>query len=166
MSKKHTFNVAFSPARVFELILENFSVALSWYNPVKIKAIKFTAVVALLINIIVTQKIKRIKFTINNALVKILQNLPVTLNIKKIKFTAIMRMIEQWVQTAKIKKVKITATLRQLLRLANSTTVIKKIKFVAISTIAQFKVLSYFDPYYLSDWDASNLSDMDYIIAP
>jgi hypothetical protein len=121
---------------------------------------------ALLMNFVVTLKIKKIKFTIDNALVEILQNLPLTLSIKKIKFISVMRLLEKWTQTINIKKIKITSTMRQLLRLVNSTLIIKKIKIVATATVAQFRVLTYYDPYYLSDWDSSNLSDMDYVIAP
>ncbi len=166
MGSRKTFNIGFSPPRFFTLVIDNFSVALSWFVNVSIKKIKIVALIALLMNFVVPLKIKKIKFTINNALLEILQNLPLTLSIKKIRLTAIMRMIEKWVETVKIKKIKLTATMRQLLRLAGSTLIIKKIKFVALATVAQFKVLTYYDPYYLSDWDASTLTDMDYTIAP
>ena len=166
MGSRKTFNIGFSPPRFFEMVIDNFSVALSWFITVSIKKIKIVALMALLMNFVVTLKIKKIKFTIDNALVEILQNLPLTLSIKKIKFTAVMRMLEKWTQTLSIKKIKITSTMRQLLRLVNSTLIIKKIKIVALATVAQFRVLTYYDPYYLSDWDSTNLSDMDYVIAP
>jgi hypothetical protein len=75
-------------------------------------------------------------------------------------------MLEKWTQTLSIKKIKITSTMRQLLRLVNSTLNIKKIKIIALATVAQFRVLSYYDPYMLSDWDSTNLTDMDYVVAP
>lgn len=166
MGSRKTFNIGFSPPKFFEIAIDNFSVALSWFITVSIKKIKIVALMAILMNLVVPLKIKRIKFTINNALLEILQNLPLTLSIKKIRLTAIMRMIEKWVETVKIKKIKLTATMRQLLRLAGSTLVIKKIKFVALATVAQFRVLTYYDTYYLSDWDSTNLTDMDYTTAP
>ena len=166
MGSRKTFNIGFSPPRFFEMVIDNFSVALSWFINVSIKKIKIIALMSVLMKIIITLKLKKIKFTIDNALVEILQNLPLTLKIKKIKFTAIMRMLEKWTQTLSIKKIKIVSTMRQLLRLANSTLIIKKIKIIALVTVAQFRVLSYYDPYMLSDWDSTNLSDMDYVIAP
>lgn len=166
MGSRKTFNIGFSPPRFFEMVIDNFSVALSWFITVSIKKIKIVALMALLMNVVVTLKLKKIKFTIDNALVEILQNLPLTLSIKKIKFTSVMRLLEKWTQTLSIKKIKITSTMRQLLRLASSTLIIKKIKIIALATVAQFRVLSYYDPYMLSDWDSTNLIDMDYTIAP
>ena len=166
MGSRKTFNIGFSPPRFFEMVIDNFSVALSWFITVSIKKIKIVALMALLMNFVVTLKLKKVKFTIDNALIEILQNLPLTLSIKKIKFTSVMRLLEKWTQTLSIKKIKIVSTMRQLLRLANSTLIIKKIKIIALATVAQFRTLSYYDPYMLSDWDASTLTDMDYTIAP
>lgn len=167
MAGRHTFNIKYTATRVFEMIINNFSVSSAWYQILKIKRIKFTiAQTSQLLRIISTLIIKKVKFTVSTGFPKLLQNLPVTLVIKKIKFIPIWHELYNVIQTLSIKKIKFVTVLRQLLRIATASLIIKKIKIVAIATVAQFKLLSYYDPYYLSDWDASNLSDMDYVVAP
>lgn len=167
MSGRHTFSIKYTATRVFEIIIDNFSFSSAWFQTLKIKRIKFViGQVQLLLKFVNTLIIKKIKFTISTGFPKLLQNLPMTLVIKKIKLTTIWKELYRLVQTLTIKKIKFTTILRQLLRIATASIVVKKIKFVANAVVAQFITLSYYDPYYLSDWDSSNLSDMDYTVAP
>ena len=162
MSGRHTFNVKLTATRVFEIILDNFSFSAAWYQVLKIKPVRFVITqTSLLLKIINTLIIKKIKFTISTGFPKLLQNLPMTLAIKKIKLTAIWRELYKIVQTVSIKKIKFVTTLRQLLRIVTATVAIKKIKIIANATVAVFYTLSHWDTYYLSDMDNSYLSDLD-----
>ncbi len=166
MSKQFNFNLQLKATKVFELILNNFNISDSWFATLKVKRIKFTiSATSLLIQIINTLKIKPIKLTATNSLVKLLQRLPMTMVVKKIKFTSIPRYLEKLVQTLVVKKIRITATAREILRVVSSTLVVKKIKIMAYPTVASFYLLSHWDPYYLSDIDSEYLVDLDYTIA-
>lgn len=165
MSSKHTFNIKFTPTRVFEIIIDNFSFSLAWYLTLKIKSIKFTiSQIQLLLNFVSVLKIKKIKFTMSTGFPKLLQNLPITLVIKKIKIVAIWKELYRLVQTVSIKRIKFVTTLRQLLRIVTASIAIKKIKVIAIATVAIFYTLSHWDTYYLSDLDNYYLFEMDYAV--
>jgi len=167
MSKQFNFNLKLNPTRVFELIIKNFNISDSWFATLRVKKIKFTiSAVSFLINLVSNLKIKPLKITATNSLVKLLQRLPTTLVIKKIKFTPIVRYLERLVQTLIVKKITLTAPLRQILRVVTSILVIKKIKITANPTVASFYLLSHWDPYYLSDIDNEYLIDLDYVITP
>jgi hypothetical protein len=164
MSGRNIFNIKYTPERVFEIILDNFSFSAAWYQTLKIKRIKFTiAQTSQLSRIINTLSIKKVKLTAGTGFPKLLQNLPMELVIKKIKLTAIWKELYKIVQTVSIKKIKFVTTLRQLLRITTANIAIKKIKIIATATVAVFYTLSYWDTYYLSDLDAYNLSDMDFV---
>jgi hypothetical protein len=149
---------------VFELLIENFSSSTAWYQTLKIKRIKIAiAQTSQLIRLALsTMKIKKIKITIDNALVELLQNLPVTLYIKKIRLTAVWHELYRLVQSVVIKKISFTMVIRQLMRIPIATMVIKKIKIIANATVAIFYTLSYWDASLLTDLDSKNLSEMDY----
>ena len=163
MSDKHTFTIKYSPQRIFSLIIDSFSFSAAWYQTLRIKPVRFIiASTSTLLRLIQTLSIKRIQFTINNSLVKLLQNLPMTLSIKKIKFTTVWKELYRLVQTLSIKRIKFVGELRQRLRINVATLAIKKIKFVANVVVALFYTLSHWDPYYLSDLDSYTLEQMDY----
>jgi hypothetical protein len=167
MSKQFNFNLQLRATKVFELIIKNFNISDSWFATLKVKRIKFTiTATSLLINIVNTLKIKKIKFTVTNSLVKLQQRLPMTMVVKKIKFTPVVRYLERLIQTLVVKKITLTAPMRQILRVVTSVLAVKKIKITAYPTVASFYLLSYWDPYYLSDMDSSNLVDLDYVITP
>ena len=165
MSGRHTFNVKLTATRMFDIILDNFSFSAAWYQTLKIKPVRFViSKTSLLLRLINTLVIKKIKFTISTGFPKLLQNLPLTLKIKKIKFTTIWHELYRVVQTVSIKKIKFVVTLRQLLRITTATIAIKKIKIIANATVAVFYTLSHWDTYYLSDMDGSYLSDLDFVV--
>jgi len=161
MSKEYSFTSYIKSTKTFNLILENFSLALSWYMRVKVSAIRLTiSATSFLLNIPVVFKVKKIKFTIS--IIKLLQNLPLMLKVKKIKFTAISRAMEKWMHIVAVKKIKISAIIRLLGKLPSVTIKVKKIKIVANPQVGIFKTLYYYDDYYLSDMDDSYLSDLEY----
>ena len=167
MGRRHTFDVKFTAPRFFDVIIDNFSFSSAWYQMLKVKPMRIViSKTNLLSRLIQTLNIKKIKLTIINSLVKLLQRLPMILNVKRIKFTIVWKELYKIIQSLPIKKIKFTVVFRQLLRVSTANISVKRIKFVVNMIVAQFRVLIYYDPYYLSDLDSNNLSDMDYIIAP
>jgi len=161
MSKEYSFTSYIKSTKTFNLILENFRLALSWYMKVKVVAIKLSvSATSFLLNLPVVCSVKKIKLSIS--LTKLLQNLPITLKVKKIKFTAISKAMEEWAQSILVKKIKISAIIRLLGKLPSVTIKVKKIKIVANPQVGIFKTLYYYDDYYLSDMDDSYLSDLEY----
>ena len=144
MSKEYSFTSYIKSTKTFNLILENFSLALSWYMKVKVVAIKLSvSAISFLLNLPVVCSVKKIKLSIS--LTKLLQNLPITLKVKKIKFTAISKAMEEWAQSILVKKIKISAIIRLLGKLPSVTIKVKKIKIVANPQVGIFKTLYYYD---------------------
>jgi hypothetical protein len=165
MSGKQSFTIRYSPQRLFNLIIDSFSFSAAWYQTLRINSARFIITsISTLLRIIQILSIKRIKFTIANSLVKLLQNLPMTLSIKRIKFTTVWKELYRLVQILSVKRIKFVGELRQRLRINVATLAIKKIKFVANVVVALFYTLSHWDPYYLSDLDAYTLEQMDYTV--
>jgi hypothetical protein len=164
MSGRHTFNIKLTATHVFEMVIENFNQSLAWVLKLKIKKIKFVAILKGLLKLVSTLKIKKIKFTINNNLVELLSRIISNVKIKKIKFSVIVSGLENIIQTLSIKRIKFTILLRQLLSVVDGFIKINKITVSASATVAVFYTLSYFDPYYLSDLDDMYLSDMDFVV--
>ena len=176
MSGIHRFIVRFKNTHAFNLITVGFSQTTNWFSNLKVRLIKFTiTAIALLLKFITTLKIKIIKFAIT--VTGLLQRLPLTIAIKKIKFTNLMKLLERWTQTIAVKKLKFTILIRELKRLGLTTLTIKKIRLTAITIVASFRLLNYYDSlttsplhggmgFYLDDMDGSYLSDLDYTVSP
>lgn len=162
MGSRHIFNIKLTPARVLEIIFDNFTLSTSWHQALKIKRIKFViAETYLFLLFISTLIIEKVKFTISAGYPKLLQNLPITLAIKKIKIVPIWEELYELVQAMSIKRIKFSTLLRQILRIAIANITIKKIGITAIATVGIFYTLSHWDTYYLSDLDSYYLSEMD-----
>ena len=163
MKGRHSFTSYIRDRKEF-ILTALISISTEWFLTLKVKAIRFTiSATKTLLRIPITLKVKKIKFV---AYIKGLQRIPITIKVKRIKFVAISRLRERWTQTLKLKRIKFVTVMRGLVRFDAATLYVKKIKFVAIPIVAQFRVLNYYSGSTLSQMDGSTLADLDYVIIP
>ena len=162
-NNKHSFSIKLSPSRIFELVIDPFAFSSAIYMALRVKVAKFVvSKVSTLLRFINTLAIKKIKFTITDFLVKLSLRLPMTLSVKKVKLTAVWKELYRVLQTLSVKRMKFVVAMRQLLRVPIANLKVYKARIVANAVVAIFYALSHWDPYYLSDLDSKNLTELDY----
>jgi hypothetical protein len=124
------------------------------------------AVSAILFNIALTTalKIKKIKLTINNSLIKLTMSFIMPLRIKKVTFSNIMKQLLKIIYSVNVPRVSFIYNMKQLLKFEYWGPKIPKISFSATPILAQFIPLSTHDPKTLVTMDSETLMDLDYTL--
>jgi hypothetical protein len=160
----HKFISYINNQHSFTLYVAGISVILT-YN-VNFKQYFRMTVSAILFNIAlaVSLKIKKIKLTINNSLIKLTMSFLMPLRIKKVTFTNVMKQLLKITYSVKIPKTSFTYNMKQLLKFEYWGPKIPKISFTATPILAQFIPLSTHDPKTLTEMDSVTLMDLDYTL--
>jgi hypothetical protein len=110
-------------------------------------------------------KLKRIKITISNTLLKLIEHLSKTISLYRIKMVIILSQINKISIGLNLKRIFIIPVFQMIYKLGNVSTRIPKIGITANVLIANFYTLSEYDSEILSTIDGSALSDLDYTIS-
>jgi len=121
---------------------------------------------AILFNIALTMalKVKKIKLTISNSLIKLTMNFVMPLRIKKVTFSNIMKQLLKITYAVNVPKTSFVYNMKQLLKFEYWAPKVPKVSFTATPILAQFIPLSTHDPKILSDMDSVTLADLDYTL--
>jgi hypothetical protein len=162
MASLHNLILRINKKNNLTIYVRGFGLTISWIVTLR-QRILMTANAIFVLAMTLTLRVKKIKFTISAT--KLLQRITLSLIVKRIRLTASLKQIMSFVLNIIIRQV-ITVSLHQILRVTGISLRVRKILLTANVLIARFYLVSYFDPYYLSDYDNTYLSDMDYVISP
>lgn len=164
MSNKHSFIAYIRNKRSFSLIIDNLAIAVNWIAGIKISRIRIIVSQMLIqMRLPLTVQIKRIRIT--NILFRMRTNIVHTISARWVRVVANMRQQMRFVHTISARRVTIGSFMRQVSKLGSVPIKLYKIVLGANMLIAQFYLLSTYDPQTLSAMDATDLEDLDYVVA-
>jgi hypothetical protein len=111
-------------------------------------------------------KVKKIKLTLDNSLIKLLSNYTaITIRIARTRFVMTMKQLLKITYSIAIPKILLTTSVKLFTKLGTWLPKIPKISFVFNMLAAKFISLWQHDPKTLVTMDTSTLAELDYTLA-
>jgi hypothetical protein len=163
---KKSFITVLRNSKSFTVSVFGFSITASLFSNIVAK-VRVVTTMIIGLGLRVSLVIKRVRFTFNNALIKLYTKLVLSLNLRKIGLTiSAMKLTTKWIQSIGTKRVILGLLMKMRLRITDSLIKVSKITLGLLPLVGSFTKLSVFDPQMLVALDSTTLQNMDVTYTP
>ena len=162
MSSQHNFIVYIKSTKLFRIIIDGVSIALTWFLTIRLGAIAIAIELLASMSLLVEVQLKKITIT---SIIKLTIGLVQEIQLKTIAIVASMKQSLKIIVDTIVSSIVISPTICLIWRFGVENIVVPKIAIINITVIvASFYLLSDWDPYALWELDVVAIEDLDYVI--